>query len=323
MPDAPKVTVTDPSRPGGPADVVVSGDEREPWRASRRQKALLAGAVVVALLVAAAVQVVRHQREQTRLDAQSLKQVAVVVTTGEDRDTGSTLVSLRNDGRGPVHVDALRIDLPGLSEIRLDKDLIEAQILPIAVPDRVTCSQRVLDTQREVSGQVSVRTTRGVRASLPVTLGFDAVGLLLARAQDRCHLYPLAGALQVTTGDARRVGRTLEVDLGLSNIGLRPLTVTGLTMPDGFTVRVDKAFPIAIPAAVYFGQDQRSLDDDPSLHLVIGVSDCATSAQAVTDTAFDPPGSIEVRNGNDQGSVGFQPSYEGAPLVRLRADLCG
>ena len=324
--DAPKVTVTDPSRPGGAADVMVSGDEREPWRASRRQKALLAGALVVALLVAAGVQVVRHQREQTRLDALSVAQVSVAVTIQpalDDSTTGTVHLALRNDTPVTVHVDRLRVDLPGLPEVRIDKDLLSAEFVTADVPDRVTCSPDVKDTQRQVRGALDVRTARGVRATVPVTLLPDAVQSLLGAAQDRCHFLPLTRALSVSINDdARRAGKQVVADLLLSNDGLLPLTVTGIQLPSGFALGTDASLPLSLPIARFDAQGARISDDGFPLRLTIGVEDCGAARQAVTSPDFDPEGDFVLTNGTDVANVPFAVSVDGAPVSALVTALC-
>ena len=78
MSDGPPVTLSDPNNPGEPVDVMVSGDEREPWKPGRRTWSVLGVLALIAAMVVLVSLVVQHRDEQASKDAATLSQFALV-----------------------------------------------------------------------------------------------------------------------------------------------------------------------------------------------------------------------------------------------------
>lgn len=318
--------MTDPSRPGGgEPDVMVSGDEREPWRASRRQKAVVAGGVAVALVVAGAVQVVRHQREQTRLDAASPRQVTLAVTLPVDDASapeGSVRLAVRNDTPDPVHLSRLTVDVEGLDPVPLDLDLAPAQIGHLDVPDTVACDPALAATGLTVSGSFDVRTSRGRTGAVPVMLLSDAVAGLLGHAQDRCHYQPPDRALGAFFGEAKRVGDTLVVTETLTNQGLLDLEVTGYTTDPWLAVTSRPAGVVSLPPGT-FDDNGTPVGDGRTVQLVFRVTDCAAARAAVLPD-LDPTVVAFVRHSGGEGSsgLGVSTDVDVHPLADFVVAVC-
>ena len=74
-PEPPPITIVNPHAPASATDVLVSGDEREPWRWTQRRRHVALTAVVVATLVAGVASAVDMVRENHRLDRASVDAV--------------------------------------------------------------------------------------------------------------------------------------------------------------------------------------------------------------------------------------------------------
>ena len=199
----PVVTITDPSRPGVPRDVV--GDDRPVRTLSRQQKRVGWGLLALAALTTAAVRGLAWHQHEELLDRQSARDVSLSLFATVDSGAPGTLMLL-SGGPRPVTVLSVGFDLPHLpvlstAHVRVPRAVPTS--VPLVAP--ASCPADVAGTPSHVV--VRVRTSRGAEVTRRLVLPTDDVATqeLVARMLATCG--------RPTAADSVRVSHRLVGDL--------------------------------------------------------------------------------------------------------------
>jgi hypothetical protein len=261
----PPVTIVDPNAPTGTADLLDSG--RDPWRPSRRQ--VLVGVVVVLLLglAAGAVAQVRHVRHEHALDAAAVRDVRIVVDSGDGGllTDGEPEVTLVSTGRLPVTVLEVALEWPGHVErgARQEVPLVASARVPVTTGK--DC-RTALYTDQPQRLRVRARTSRGDVVTRAVALPAEVSELLGASERFRCAYLRPSEALVGEVSAVRTPGRSFVLTFGVRNAGVAPLTLSRLSFLPGVTVAAD--LPLVLPPG---GADSRTVP----LTVTLRVRSCA------------------------------------------------
>ena len=248
-PPPPPITITDPSRPNAPIELLAPAAERA--RPSRR---VTAGAAVLAL-IAAATAVVVHlwNTHEQRLTAErrlaSVHLTAVIEGTDgafdADRVHGVWGAQVRIDSAEAFRVlavtldeDAWKVDPAGLPEAASTTHLV-------AVTFAGSCSQferLATPTQLRVSGR------RPGGPLISRTVAFDGSSMLESPRRS-CGLADFASALESEVVGAHRRGPVAIVDVQLRNRSRHSGRLTSLSIPST-QVTTRPRLPVVLPPAV-------------------------------------------------------------------------
>jgi hypothetical protein len=237
---APVVTITDPRRPVEPGDVLVSGDEKPPWRAKRWHYEALGLVVLLALAVVVPQRVVAARAADRRAAIAAVDAAEVAISLGTITDRSPVVrADVTSTGPDPITLESVQLHDPGYSRLTVNAQLPVRGISHLTVPDTRTCSEDLLNGSfGGPPATVRFRVAgREVTRSVPVPP--DLYQALTEAAQTRCGFLPgskaLGGRLSV-----RPVGSQLKVALELTNAGRLPLYVRstyvltpGLEVPAG------------------------------------------------------------------------------------------
>ncbi|MGB8652346.1 MAG: hypothetical protein WCD35_16995 [Mycobacteriales bacterium] len=289
-PEPPPITITDPNRPAGADDVLVSGNEREPWRPSRRHWQLLGAVLAVLAVTVPVVLVVQHRREQARLDRAALAAVRLVAVLPQEANHNpppdTAPLGLRNDGPDDVRVLSLRIDAAGYRDQAVGR-LVEGGVgfLALDVANTPPCDARLV-TAPPRTVIVTLRTERGDRTTRRLPLDAELARLLSGLARDRCGYQAPADALQADLAASHADGADLVATFQVYNRSVLPLTLLGLEGP-GLRITTTPALPLALTP-------QRSPNAgtlSQQLTVRVRVTDCARALPALGglgDSPFGP-----------------------------------
>ena len=291
--DGPEVTVSDPSRPSVPADLL---EARGPWRPSRRLTQVAAVALVLVALIAAASRVVDSRSPGQGAD-RGLAGVRLSTQVGGvslvDGTFSTPIVVL-----GPPGVEIIGATVAGGWSLSSDLQAGPNSLATLEVYRPVDCDRATVPEP-----VVSVVLAAGVQhrslqlALPPVGPDYDGVaGPLCGRADD-------AMVVGSTGEQVRRVGDHLEATLRLTNDSNHPVRVLGVSS-EGLSVRVVDRLPLVLPARQY-GRRFGPLPVMP-LRLILTLTQCAGAAG-------------QVLAGTVTGSTGFELQL-GHGGLSLRSD---
>lgn len=231
---APVVTISDPTRPGEPVDVMVSGTEKEPWKPTRRHWTAVA---VLALLAVAAVvpdKVVSARAADRRAELAAVEAVRISVGSGAPADTADSLrMTVSNDGPAPVTL--LEVQVDGYQPVRLSKQIKSVSGEAVDLKDTAACTERLLTPGSETRARVRVRTAGGSDVVRRVAVPGDVWLPLNALAQKRCGYLQAAEAL-VVSGSGSAKGKAFELRVTARNRGKLPLQIGYVDVGPGLVV---------------------------------------------------------------------------------------
>ena len=248
-PPPPPITITDPSRPIAPIELLAPAAERA--RPSRR---VTAGAAVLAVIAGATAVVVHlwNTHEQRLAAARRLASVhliAVLEETNGNIDTdglhGVWGALVRIDSTEDFRVLSVNLDDPiwGVDPAGLRKAVLTTRL--IAVTFAGSCSQvehlatptRLHVTGRRPGGPVISRT-----------VGFDAA-FMLDFPRRSCGLADLGSSIESEVLGAHRRGGVATVDVQLRNLSRHAGRLTALSIPSTqLTTR--PRLPVVLPPSV-------------------------------------------------------------------------
>ena len=226
---APVVTITDPRRPVAPGDVLVSGDEKPPWRARRGHYEALGLVVLLALAVVVPQRVVASRAADRRaaIAAVDAAQVAISLGTITDRSP-EVRADITNSGPDAITLQTVTLQDSAYRTLAVNAPVAPRSITHLTVPDTRACTDDLLNgTLGGPPATVRFRVAgRDVTRTVPVAQ--DLWQALIEAAQNRCGFLPAVKALGVRLS-VRPVGKQLEVVLGLTNAGRLPLSVISVS----------------------------------------------------------------------------------------------
>jgi hypothetical protein len=247
----PPITVSDPSRPGQPRDVVTAGDERDPWHPGKRTWSLLAVLVVLAAIAVPLGVDRQHRAKEQGLDAAAAKAVALGPTNDPRSDhtpvEGRVGIGLRNDADRTVTLVSYQVLAEGYTSQQLDLPITSYATAGLDVPDTATCGPSML-RQEPQQVRLTVRTSRGTIVQRTESLVDGAGHALAQHAQQRCgYLGTSDATVGQSNGDAHIIGRTLTASLRFANKGRLPLRISGIQTHAGTSLTVTPRLPITLP----------------------------------------------------------------------------
>jgi hypothetical protein len=301
--------MTDPTRPAEPVDVMVAGDDRDPWRPGKRTWILLAVLVVLAAIAVPVGLDRQHQADERALDSAAAKDVALAPTAdpvvGAEPVPNVIGIGLRNDTDQNVTLVGYHVQGAGYTAQQVDLPILPYEIVHLGVPDTATCAVTVL-TKEPPSIRLRVRTSRGQVVTLTADL-VDAAGSALALgAQQRCGLRkPLDAFISQIIETSTIKGRTLTVTTIVANTGRLPLRIASLESFPGVTVTTSRPLPLALPYTLL--DSSHPLTGTP-LTFRLTVTDCAQAtspAQLNTDSGetITTAGAVQVHLDGALGPV--------------------
>ena len=248
MDDRPRVTVRDPSRPGGAPDLLSSGDEDRPRVSSRARRRLLAAAAVLAVVGAGAVEL-RDRRDERRLaSVVDLELVGATAPGGGSSSDGRTVslelsVQLRN--AGPRAVTVLSGGVADYGVVR-PVELPAGRTSTVLLERRVQCGATP-PPDDPATGTLALSVRAGTvarRVALPVGLPADAGSPAVACGFRRVEQ---GVVLSVPETSPQAQGVTLALDLRTSTPDA--VSVLGARADDGFDVslRETDGTPLRLP----------------------------------------------------------------------------
>jgi hypothetical protein len=291
VPDAPVVTISDPSDPREPGDVLRSGPERPPRRLPRALVLASSGALV---LTGAAYAVTSHVRAQ---HAQARARAAAFAVADQ--------VGLRT---APASLDAA-VARPGVLTVTTavpflgpDLDLRSLTIRGTHLTALPTAPVPLFENaQLSVDGQVDCAAVR--RGDYPSDVGMTLVVVPVSGREHRVEVDAPADEVRTdalracglpdplarTTAVLTVQGGQLHLDVGSIENGATGAVVHGLTLP-GYRL-LSPPLPWVVPPTTVFGAE-----------LVLGVTSCA--AAAPSDVSLF---SLDVTDEHGRGALQVVP----------------
>lgn len=329
VPEAPRVTVTDPNAvPGAP--VRPPPDDGE-VRAPRRPGAAVA---VLALLLAGAggyglarlEQSRELAAERTRADGVlSLELVDVTPARLEQSGESSLLVrfpvSVRNTGTSTVTPQD--ITLAGDRPVYAGPELPPGGSRLLTVTRSVPCD-RLDDGLRELTGALQVRAqTPGGRRSTVLQLPGEVISDAAREARAACGRVDAIDALTVGTPVVELRGSVLVVDLPVSNGSVNAVEVLGVLRTPGLAVRIVSQDGVPVDGAVTLPAGDFTpprLGEAPGPPVVL-------RAEVTADDCSRLDGSAAVISLSIRNQIGLLQSraaatLAGPVLLRLRERAC-
>jgi hypothetical protein len=247
-PEPPPITIVNPHARASATDVLVSGDEREPWRWTQRRRHVALTAVVVATLVAGVASAVDMVRENHRLDRASVDavQLRAEAPVEELAPPSEVQLSVLNDGPSPVRLLSAWLVAPGYERQSLNAVVGSGESLVLTLPDQARCGPSLLDDPAQVL-HVLVRTHRGQVTTREVTLGPEAFDAVNHPARERCGYLPANEAFVFGTQTLTRDGREVVVRALVHDESVLPLALDRITAMPGLEVEVTPRLPLRLP----------------------------------------------------------------------------
>ena len=289
------MTVSDPARSGGPADLIEAHD---PWRPSRRLVLLLLGALALAAVVGAGLRVAGSRSAAQRADralatTRLSAQLDGVVTVADSVTATVGVLTPRTRG-----LSVLGATVGGGWSLSSPLTGGPARLATIELSRAVTCTGAAVPEP-----VLSLVLSAGARQR-SVRLALPPVGpAYAASARDACGgAGDLAAISGSTLAAVRRVGDHLEADLQLVNDSDHVVRVDGVSS-EGLAVRVVGPLPLLLPARPY-GRRSGALRVT-RLHVAMSLTQCAGSGQIVSGAVTESTGlAVQVRRG---ATVVFSP----------------
>ena len=302
-PPPPLISISDPNNPSGYGDVLGAGDEKAPWRPSRRQWQALLAAGLVLLVAVPPTLYLKHRGDERAADRQAL--AAVRLDAKPEGDIGPDQpLTLRNLGPDAITIVVVRVDREGYGSSPADLRLAPSSTGQVQLPFVATCPSGI--PRNGPSGVlVTVRTARGAKKVVRVDIrNTDASYAFVERIKGRCGLYAPHESLQVVSSTVGVVGRELRVHADVTNRSRLRRDVTGLFLAPGFRIRTSPGLPLVVPPSPAGRQGEPRAFDAR-----ITVSGCAAARQALRG---DPQGSEQYVQGVEaqiNGSAAEGPAF--------------
>jgi hypothetical protein len=246
----PPSTIVNPHAPAGHGEVLVSGDDKDPWRPSRAQVMVALTVASIGLVVAGVTVAVNKVRTEHRLDREALAALQLVADQGfetaEGRGPDTVEVALRNESPHAVRLLSARLDADGFGALPLDSELAAGESVVLAFPNRIACSRSVL-TDPADAVVVRLRTHRGQVVTRREPLSPTAFMEVNRPAQERCGYLPADEAFGFLVGSIRYVGDQVVARLQLYNNSLLPLALARLREAPGLSLELSRPLPLALP----------------------------------------------------------------------------
>ena len=311
----PLITISDPTRPGEPVDVMVSGDEKEPWRPTRRHWTALA--VLVLLAVAAVVpdRVVSARAADRRAELAAVDGVELTLSA-DGSQPAPDAVRLLVQNTGPSDVRLLEVQVDGYPTQRTDVLVPRAGADTVDLKDTVTCTEKVLLTGDQNRVRLRLRTPGGTVVTRRLDLTGDAWLPLAALAQKRCGYLSPGEALKITAA-GQVVGRALDLRVTVRNTGRVPLRLDGVNLPAGFDWRTVPAPPTSLPA---------SQTTPTSLLVRLTVNSCPDAQSSLVGDPVVAFSTVQLLSGGAEYGAGDSPPVleDALPLLtQLVSAACG
>ena len=269
---APVVTISDPTRPGEPVDVMESGSEKEPWRPTRKHWTALGVLVLLALAAVVPDKVVAARAADRRAELAAVEGVRLSFSPGaEGAQDEHVQAVLSNDGPDPVTLVQVQVD--GYQPIRLDKKLKLSSGTTLDLADTAACSERLLAPGSETRAAVRVRTAGGTVVTRRVPVQSEIWLPLNLLAQRRCGFPSVSDTLRLTAVGHPN-GGGYEVRITARNTGRLPIEFGYVDAGAGFDANVQGDQPVRIAP----GQTRRL---DYVIHLNNGCGDARGSNVSV------------------------------------------
>lgn len=311
---SPQVTITDPTHPARPADLL----EAEPGRLPRGWL-LAAGAV----LVAGAVVVVGLEVRERRATAAEERRLAAIVDVsvqaeggGSSYDPGSRRATLENQllllNAGPRDLVVAGAAVGGYELVPAEVRVPSGGSAPLLLERSVLCSTTTpppVTPSGDLALQLRTRTgSRTVEVPLELPLSRDEA----ARA---CGFLPLEEAVFLETFTLPRGGLALEV----TTRSVRPVDLLGLDVGPGLRgdLRNSDGSPVELPLALPTGSGPSIVAS--SFTLQLEVTDCAVARNRSRVGELQ----LVVQLRDEQGDTEDTEAYYGSDLVvPLLDDAC-
>lgn len=247
-PAPPPVTIVDPRVPASATELLLAGDEREPWFWTARRRYVGLTAVVVATLVAgvaSAVDMVREDRLRDRASASAVE-LRADSAVGGFAPANAVQVSLLNDGPAAVHLLSAWLVAPGYAVQPLHEVVAPGESVVLTLPDQAQCGPSLLDSPAELL-HLRVRTQRDVVTTRDVPLAPGAYVAVNHAARERCGYLPANEAFTFGTQSLARHGREVVVKALVHDESVLPLTLDLMTAMPGLQMEVTPRLPLRLP----------------------------------------------------------------------------
>jgi hypothetical protein len=275
----PEVTVSDPSRPAGAADLLVSGDDGPPRPSPFTPRRLQAGAaLVVVVALALGAQEWRERRaaaaEERRLDrVLELRAERTGGNASYDPATGSATLELQLDLRnlGPRQVVVAGARIGSYALVPSTVDVPPGDSAPLLLRRVLACSpEQPPVAEADDVLALDLRTAVG-----PRRLELALADLLARQEAERiCGFLPIEEALGVTTESVLLVPEIpeLRITLEVSALGRDALELMEVRVQEGLAARVGVLLPgpLSLP-----GRGEPEV-----VEVNVRVDDCAAAREA-------------------------------------------
>jgi len=247
-PAPPPITIVDPHAPPSATEMLVAGDEREPFEWTPRRRYVALTAVTVATLVAGVASAADmvgdgHRRDRASIAAVRLYADAAVEATAP---AAEVQLSLRNDGPSAVRLLSARLVAPGYGEQRLTGVVAAGESVVLHLPDEVPCGPKLLTEPVEVL-RVRVRTDRQQVTTQELTLGPSAYIAVNHPARERCGYLPPDEAFTFGVQSLQRRGHQVLVKALVHDESVLPLILVRVAAVPGLEVEVAPRLPLRLP----------------------------------------------------------------------------
>lgn len=250
----PVVTISDPTSPAPPSDVIGGGVEREPRRLSRRGKVVALAVLLVVAVITVPVLVVVDRREQARLDRLAGEQVDLAVPEdldgiyyGTESNQQFAALTLENRGSSTVEILTARVDREGYptQQVQLRIDAGAAEQVNVALPQ--PCPQEISLYSHPRRILLTIRTHRGPVVDRTVRLS-DSFGEDYQRnLRLVCGVLDPSEALSAKVRVLEEAPRHLLVNLSVQNRAKSAFTVQSFSSLGAFDLTSDD-LPLTVPA---------------------------------------------------------------------------
>lgn len=310
---APPVTIRDPSRPYGAAQVLQDGEEPPSRADSTRHRRLVPAAVLLLVVALIAGGVVGHRRNLAALEERRL--AGIVALSAEHAgsrtryypasETSHVEIGVRLLNEGPREVAVVGAEVAGLA-LRSPVRLGPGAQTRLLLQGTVRCPTRILDPRTTL--ELQVRTQAGFRRSdVPLTAPLDEV------LAEGCGFGAAAQRVSLGLVSATRVGSSLRLVLDVTTRSARAVQVQAVFLARGLEATALGTSPLHLPAPPPGSAAARTLE------VGVTVADCAAAAEAVASR----PASVTLALTDAELKVFARSvAYESSLLRSLVDDSC-